>query len=88
MAQAHKYRAIVDWNTANNCPSTLERSGTETGTGVYKTSQTISAPPTGQTNVISAASNVLYQAGSSVLLKPGFRADKGSVFYAVIRGCD
>ncbi len=88
LAQAHKYRAIVDWNAANNCPSILEQSGVETGTKTYKAAQRILAPPVGQTNAISTTANVMYQAGNSISLAPGFYTTTGAVFLAIIQGCN
>lgn len=40
------------------------------------------------TNIIEGASQVLYQAGKSIELLPGFKAEAGSVFTAKIQGCD
>lgn len=39
------------------------------------------------TVVASAGSNVLYRAGTSITLKPGFHAENGSTFSAMINSC-
>jgi trimeric autotransporter adhesin len=52
--------------------------------------QYINAPPTspsGQTNIINAASNVTYRAGKAINLNAGFRANQGAIFKAEIGGC-
>jgi alpha-D-ribose 1-methylphosphonate 5-triphosphate synthase subunit PhnH len=38
--------------------------------------------------VTGTSTNVTYQSGSSVTLKPGFQADAGTVFKAQIGGCN
>jgi hypothetical protein len=40
------------------------------------------------TNIILSGGNALYDAGSRVLLKPGFNAKSGGVFRAFIEGCN
>ncbi len=52
---------------------------------------TIIAPPTfpsGLTNTINSGSNILYRAGKSITLNPGFIANSGAVFKAQIGGCN
>ncbi len=39
------------------------------------------------TNVVNSGSNLLYRAGNSVTLSPGFNAKSGATFTAVISGC-
>lgn len=62
-------------------------SGTISGLQTYTAGQTLSAPPTGQTNIIATAANVTYQSGNSVLLQPGFQTQAGAVFKAKLGGC-
>jgi hypothetical protein len=53
--------------------------------------RTIIAPPvmpSGLTNIINPGSNVLYRAGKSITLNPGFKANAGAVFKAQIGGCN
>lgn len=55
-----------------------------TGTSIHvKATNFITA-----TNKISSATDVLYQAGKSVVLNPGFEARSGAVFKAQIGGCN
>jgi len=49
--------------------------------GTYKASETIES----QANV---SDNTTYQAGKSILLKPGFQAGTAEVFRAQIAGCN
>jgi hypothetical protein len=51
------------------------------GTATKKAVNTINA-----SNKISSTANVLYQAGKSVLLSPGF--ESSSVFRAEVKSCD
>ena len=39
-------------------------------------------------NELSSTANVIFQAGSTIELKPGFTTSSGTVFTAVITGCD
>ncbi len=48
----------------------------------FRASQTISA-----TNIISTQAKVNYQAGTSITLLPGFQANAGTLFSAIIAGC-
>jgi hypothetical protein len=63
---------------------------TETGTKMYKASNTIAAgnavtsPPYGDYNVSGSAANVSLQAGSSIRLAPGFSAASGAAFSAEV----
>ena len=54
-----------------------------TGTQTKQASTTISA-----TSKVTGSANVLYKAGNSVTLNPGFKADSGTVFRAEIGGCN
>ncbi len=49
--------------------------------------RTITAP-LGLTNTINSGSNVVYRAGKSITLNPGFKANSGAVFKAQIGGCN
>ena len=65
-----------------DCPTSMNLTN-EIPVGTYKfeVEQTITA-----NNVIYIA-NVIYDAGKSITLNPGFEVKNGSVFKAVIDGC-
>ena len=89
LSQAHKYRALVDWVAANQpCNLALTMSGTYNDQHTFMASNSILAPPASQTNILGSTSNIIYQAGNSILLNPGFEAQTGAIFKAIINGCN
>ncbi len=74
-------------NLALPCPSTITFTNAtynfiSGNVAPKQASQNITA-----TNIIFPAINVSYQAGNSIQLLPGFKADIGSIFVAQIDGC-
>jgi hypothetical protein len=66
--------------TSNPCPQTLNHTATITS-GLYKVTDTIDSQ-------VSMPTPVTYQAGKSITLKPGFKADNGNLFEAKIAACN
>ncbi|WP_165372265.1 3-coathanger stack domain-containing protein, partial [Emticicia agri] len=59
-----------------------------TGTSKFQVTQNIiSTSQIGQ-DATNPKPNVLYQAGKSIVLQPGFSTASGSIFNAVIQGCN
>ncbi|MBA4850502.1 LamG domain-containing protein [Emticicia sp. BO119] len=100
VATSGNYNGITSGNESNvNFPafigasdeSLVGNSGTVAGTilnqKTYIANQTLTAPPSGQANIIATTAKVNYQAGKSVTLQPGFQTQAGAVFKAQIKGC-
>ena len=66
----------------NNCPATLTLTAPLDGVQNHYASNQIEG-----LNTIQLGANIIYQAGQSVLLSPGFRAEAGSIFKAIVAGC-
>ncbi|MBA4850500.1 3-coathanger stack domain-containing protein [Emticicia sp. BO119] len=71
----------------NNCSIAITLSSTpddyNSGTQLKKTNETINAA-----NKVTGTANVTYQSNKSVSLNPGFTADNGTIFKALIAGCN
>ncbi|MBP7272242.1 MAG: thiol protease/hemagglutinin PrtT [Saprospiraceae bacterium] len=65
----------------SSCPANLNFTAA-VASGDYEATSTITA-----SNTISVGQDVEYDAGSSITLQPGFWAQSGSIFHAVIEGC-
>jgi glucose/arabinose dehydrogenase len=67
------------------CPNSLNLSDTiiSATTATFKASQNINA-----TNLIQSPSTIVYQAGTSIELNPGFKTTQGAIFTAQIGGCN
>lgn len=59
-----------------------------TGTAKFQVIQSITSSSQLGQDATNPKPNVLYQAGKSILLEPGFTAVSGSVFSAIIQGCN
>jgi Hydrazine synthase alpha subunit middle domain len=68
------------------CPNTQSFSGNVLG-GQYNSAQTISTQA-GQATKVLIGSNVIFNGGNSISLQAGFEVQKGSVFKAMIGGCN
>lgn len=78
------WNAVGVYNTTGfdcGCSTNVVRGGTESN-GTYESSNWIRA-----TSVITTGSNVTYDAEKTVKLLPGFHAQAGSRFHALIDGC-
>jgi hypothetical protein len=68
----------------SQCPPTVNLSSTSSiPNGIVQASQTITAA-----NKVQTGMNLVYKAGESILLQPGFEAGVGVVFKAYIGGCN
>ena len=82
---SYNFRNAADLHTSANVTfRDLMTVGTRTYNGVYEARDSIHAGP----NVaIQNGTSVVFDAGSQILLKPGFHAKAGSRFHAIIDGC-
>lgn len=60
----------------------------QTGTAKFQVTQVITSSSLIGNSAINPKPNVLYQAGKSILLQPGFSTTTGSIFSAKIQGCN
>ncbi len=82
--------SVITAPCSNPCPTLLTLSSTAndyaSGTIVKQASASTGAIVA--TNKVTNTANVTYQAGKSITLNPGFRADAGAVFIAQLGGCN
>ena len=67
---------------SSGCPINLNITDTPISSDTYEASQRITS-----TGTIATGENVIFQAGDSIILSPGFIANVGSNFLAQIQGC-
>lgn len=83
LATAPKYQAMIDFVGNCNCPNTKLVNSSPMDRGIYQAAQGLSS-----SGVEKSGDAVLFRAGNSILLQPGFKVETGGVFRTEISGCN